>query len=210
MIKKLLTRFKNRKPKAAVPVPGWLRVTHWLNVVAVTLMVLSGWRIYDASPVFSFRIPPGITLGGWLAGGLQWHFAAMWLLFVNGLFYLGMNIATGRMKTKYLPLSAKELWHDIKQTLRLKLHHDDLSHYNMIQKLSYLFAIAALVMLVLSGLVMWKSVQFPLLRALLGGYDTARIIHFLCMCFIVAFTFVHVIMVAVVPRTLKGMILGRY
>ncbi len=207
----MVLRSKKTKPKAEAPaVPAWLRVTHWLNVAAVTVMVLSGWRIYDASPIFPFHFPAGITLGGWLAGALQWHFAAMWLLFVNGLVYLILNTATGRMKMKYFPLSLKELWRDIKQTLRLSLHHDDLSRYNMIQKLSYLFAIAALVMMVLSGLVLWKSVQFPLLRALFGGYDTARVIHFICMCFIVAFTFVHVVMALLVPRTLKGMVIGRF
>jgi thiosulfate reductase cytochrome b subunit len=203
--------FKGRKAAQSAPaVPAWLRITHWLNVVAATVMVLSGWRIYGASPIFPFHFPPGITLGGWLAGALQWHFAAMWLLFVNGLVYLALNIATGRMKTKYFPLSLKELWRDIMQTLRLSLQHNDLSRYNMIQKLSYLFAIATLVMMVLSGLVLWKSVQFPLLRALLGGYDTARVVHFVCMCFIVGFTAVHVVMALLVPRTLKGMILGRF
>lgn len=188
----------------------FVRVFHWVNALGMTLMIMSGWRIYNASPLFDFRFPNGVTLGGWLGGALQWHFAAMWLLFVNGIVYLILNLATGRMKMKYFPLSAKELWRDVKQTLRLSLHHEDLNRYNMIQKLSYLFAIAALVMMVLSGLVLWKSVQFPHLRMLFGGYDAARVVHFFCMCFIVAFTLVHVVMALLVPRTLKGMTLGRF
>ena len=191
--------------------PLWLLVSHWLNAVAVVVMVLSGWRIYDASPVFLFVFfPPRFTLGGWLAGALNWHFAAMWLLFGNGMFYLGMSAATGRLKEKFFPLSLKELWRDIGRTLRLNLHHDDLTHYNIIQKLSYLVALISLVMMVLSGLVLWKSVQFPLLRTLLSGYDTARVVHFVFMGVIAAFTLVHVFMAALVPRTIKGMLLGKF
>ena len=191
------------------PYPLWLRTTHWLNAVAVVTMVLSGWRIYNASPFWPFRIPDSWTLGGWLAGALQWHFTAMWLLFFNGLFYLLMNILTGRFRTKYAPLDAHELLQNIKDTLRIKLRHDDLNHYNMIQKLMYLGIILVLILIVLSGLVLWKNVQFPLLRTLFGGYETARRIHFVCMGLIVTFTCIHVVMALLVPRTIKGMVSGR-
>lgn len=84
--------------------PGWVRISHWLNALAALVMMLSGWRIYNASPVFPpFRFPGDITLGGWLGGALQWHFAAMWLLFFNGIFYLAMNLATGRFAHKFFP-----------------------------------------------------------------------------------------------------------
>ncbi|WP_321937032.1 cytochrome b/b6 domain-containing protein [Paraburkholderia sp. J8-2] len=197
-----------RRPRAIQPL--WLRVSHWLNALAALVMMFSGWRIYDASPVFAgFVIPTSITLGGWLGGALQWHFAAMWLLFFNGLFYLGMNLATGRWRTKFFPLSARAVFHDLRAALSGRLSHADLSQYNAVQKLAYLVAIADLVVLVLSGLAIWKSVQFPLLRELMGGYDRARVVHFCAMALLAAFVLVHVAMVALVPRSLLTMLRGR-
>jgi thiosulfate reductase cytochrome b subunit len=189
--------------------PVWLRLNHWINVIAVVIMVLSGWRIYNASPIFDFSFPKQITLGGWLAGALLWHFAAMWLLFFNGLMYLFLNIVTGRLKTRFFPLRPRDLINDILAALKGKLAHDTLSEYNAVQKLAYLLVIADLILLVLSGLVVWKSVQFPLLRELMGGYDNARVVHFFGMVALVAFAAVHVVMVALVPRTLILMIRGR-
>jgi thiosulfate reductase cytochrome b subunit len=189
--------------------PAWVRVTHWLNALGVILMVLSGWRIYNASPVFAFRFPPSITLGGWLGGALQWHFAAMWLLVANGLVYLVLNTVTGRVGRRFWPLSPRQFVSDLAFALRGHLSHDDLTRYNAVQKAAYLGATVLIVLLVLSGLVIWKSVQFPLLRELLGGYESARVVHFLAMTGLVGFIVVHVVMVALVPRTLQTMILGR-
>jgi thiosulfate reductase cytochrome b subunit len=190
--------------------PLWLRITHWLNALAAIVMMLSGWRIYDASPVFAgLVIPPSITLGGWLGGALQWHFAAMWLLVFNGLFYLAMNLASGRFRAKFFPLSPRAVWRDLLAALAGKLSHADLSHYNAVQKLAYLFVVADLIVLVLSGLAIWKSVQFPLLRELMGGYDRARVVHFCAMSLMAAFVVVHVAMVALVPRSLLTMLRGR-
>ncbi|WP_109480498.1 cytochrome b/b6 domain-containing protein [Paraburkholderia sp. C35] len=190
--------------------PVWLRVTHWLNALAALIMMLSGWRIYDASPVFSgIVIPPAITLGGWLGGALQWHFAAMWLLVFNGIVYLALNIASGRFMAKFFPLSPRAVLHDLLAALRGKLSHADLRQYNAVQKLAYLFVIVDLIVLVLSGLAIWKSVQFPLLRELMGGYDNARVVHFCAMALMAAFIAVHVAMVALVPRSLLTMLRGR-
>jgi thiosulfate reductase cytochrome b subunit len=193
----------------AVVQPVWVRVTHWLNALGAILMVMSGWRIYNASPLFDFRFPSSITLGGWLGGALQWHFAAMWLLFVNGCVYLALNILTGRVRRRFWPLSARQFLSDFNAALRGRLSHDDLAHYNAVQKAAYVSAVVLLVLMVLSGLVLWKSVQFPWLRTLLGGYDGARLVHFLAMCGLVFFFLVHVTMVARVPRTLRTMIFGR-
>jgi thiosulfate reductase cytochrome b subunit len=193
----------------AVIQPAWVRVAHWLNVLAVLLLVTSGWRIYNASPIFDFRFPKELTLGGWLGGALLWHFAAMWLLAVNGLLYLAGNFATGRLRRRFWPVSPRELIADFVAALRGKLAHDDLAHYNAVQKLAYLGAIVLLVLVVLSGLAVWKSVQLPLLRELMGGFDNARIVHFLAMSGIVAFVVVHVVMVALVPKTFLLMIRGR-
>lgn len=189
--------------------PGWLRATHWVNALAVLVLVTSGWRIYNASPFFPFEIPNGITLGGWLGGAIQWHFAAMWLLVANGLVYLALNIASGRLFSKFFPLSAAGIWRDALAALRGQLSHADPRRYNSVQRIAYLFVMLDILLLVLSGLVLWKSVQFPVLRELLGGYEFARRIHFVAMACLVAFVAVHLVMVALVPRTLLTMLSGR-
>ncbi|MDR5739079.1 MULTISPECIES: cytochrome b/b6 domain-containing protein [unclassified Caballeronia] len=190
--------------------PLWLRITHWLNAIAIVVMVTSGWQIYNASPIFRpLTFPSSITLGGWLGGALQWHFAAMWLLVANFIVYVAMNLLTGRFRRRMFPLSIKSVAHDALAALRGKLGHDDLTHYNAVQKLAYLAVIVDIVVIVLSGLVVWKSVQFPLLRTLMGGYDNARVVHFFGMSFLVAFVVLHVVMVALVPRSLVLMIRGR-
>lgn len=196
-------------PQNAPIHPAWLRVSHWLNALAVVIMVMSGWRIYNAAPFFAFTFPNGITLGGWLGGALQWHFAGMWLLFLNGLFYLAMNIATGRLWRKFLPVSAGGVARDLVSALRGRLSHADPRRYNQVQRLAYLFVMADIAVLILSGLVLWKSVQFDLLRELMGGYEAARRVHFVAMALLVAFVAVHLAMVALVPRSLLAMIRGK-
>ena len=189
--------------------PLWLRVTHWLNAIAMVIMVMSGWRIYNASPIFDFVFPKSITLGGWLGGAIQWHFAAMWLLVGNGAIYLLCNLFSGRLQRKFFPVSPRAFLADVLDALKGHLAHDDLAHYNTVQRVAYLFVIVDALVLVLSGLVLWKSVQFPILRELLGGYEAARRVHFLAMSALVAFVGVHLVMVALVPRTLLAMIRGR-
>jgi thiosulfate reductase cytochrome b subunit len=189
--------------------PGWLRSMHWLNAVAVVLLVTSGWRIYNATAFLGFAIPSGITWGGWLGGALQWHFAAMWLLAINGLLYLALNVATGRLLKKFFPLSITALFDDLLAAVKGRLAHADPQHYNMVQRLAYLFVMLDSVLLVLSGLVLWKSVQFPLLRELLLGYEGARRVHFFAMAALTAFVAIHLVMVALVPRTLLYMVRGR-
>lgn len=199
----------------AAPVDGrpvhslWMRITHWLNALAVVILVMSGWRIYDASPFFPFSIPAVVTLGGWLGGALLWHFAAMWLLVFNGLFYLTLNIVSGRLASKFFPVTPRGMLLDVQAALKGQLSHADPRHYNNVQKLAYLFVMLDLIVIVLSGLVLWKSVQFAMLRDLLGGYELARRIHFCAMAAIVVFLVVHLVMVALVPRTLLTMIRGR-
>jgi thiosulfate reductase cytochrome b subunit len=196
-------------PARAVIHPVWVRVTHWINVVAMVVMIGSGWEIYNASPLFPFRFPRGITLGGWLAGALLWHFAAMWLLAVNGLVYLVLGILTGRFQRKLVPIRPGDVLSDAKAALTGKLNHDDLSVYNAVQKLLYLGVILAGIVIVLSGLAIWKPVQLQELTAVFGGYDAARYVHFFAMATIVGFLVVHVVMAVLVPKSLRAMITGR-
>lgn len=197
------------KPNTTTIHPAWLRATHWINAIAVLLLISSGWRIYNASPFFEFSFPADLTLGGWLGGALQWHFFAMWLLFFNGILYLAINLISGRLQKQFFPLTPRAFLQDLLAALKGKLAHADPRQYNTVQKVAYLFVIVDLILMVLSGLVLWKSVQFPLLRELLGGYEAARRVHFFAMSALVGFVVVHLVMVALVPRTLLAMVRGR-
>jgi len=194
---------------AKVIQPAWVRALHWTNAVAMVLMIMSGWQIYNASPLFGFSFSPAITLGGWLGGGLLWHFAAMWLLMVNGLIYLALGVATGRFRKKLLPITPGGVIADTKAALTFKLSHDDLSKYNSVQKLLYAGIIVVGIVIVLSGLSIWKPVQLQWLTAVFGGYAVARYVHFVCMAVIVAFMVVHVVLAVLVPKSLRAMIIGR-
>jgi thiosulfate reductase cytochrome b subunit len=194
---------------AKVIQPAWVRAVHWINAVAMILMITSGWQIYNASPLFNFTFSPSITLGGWLGGALLWHFAAMWLLMVNGLVYLTLGFATGRFARKLLPITPVGVISDARAALTGRLSHDDLTRYNYVQKLLYAGIIVVGILIVLSGLSIWKPVQLQWLTALFGGYDVARYVHFICMSAIVAFLIVHVALAVLVPKSLRAMIIGR-
>jgi thiosulfate reductase cytochrome b subunit len=195
--------------RPAVIHPAWVRITHWVNAIAMLMMIGSGWQIYDASPLFGFEFPPSIALGGWLAGAISWHLAAMWLLVVNGLVYVTLGLATGRFRTKLLPIRPGDVARDLGAALRGRLSHDNLAVYNAVQKLLYLGVICAGVVIVLSGLSIWKPVQFQELTTLFGGYDLARYVHFFAMSAIVAFLGLHILLALIVPRSLRAMIIGR-
>jgi thiosulfate reductase cytochrome b subunit len=189
--------------------PVWVRVTHWINAIAMLVMIGSGWQIYNASPLFNFTFARSITLGGWLGGAIQWHFAAMWVLAINGLVYLTLGFITGRFRRKLLPITPSAILADTRAALTFKLAHDDLSKYNAVQKLLYTGVILAGVIVVLSGLAIWKPVQFQELTTLFGGYDFARYVHFFAMAAIVGFLVIHVALALLVPKSLRAMVTGR-
>jgi thiosulfate reductase cytochrome b subunit len=189
--------------------PGWVRVCHWINALAILVMIGSGWQIYNASPLFDFEFPKRIALGDWLGGALMSHFAAMWLLVVNGIVYVTLGIITGRFRRKLLPIYPAQVIADAKAALTFKLAHDDLTHYNAVQKVLYAGIILTGVVIVASGLSIWKPVQFQEITAVFGGYDTARYVHFAAMAAIVAFLVVHVALALIVPKSLRAMVTGR-
>jgi thiosulfate reductase cytochrome b subunit len=189
--------------------PAWVRVMHWINAVAMIMMIMSGWQIYNASPLFDFRFDRSFTLGGWLGGALLWHFAAMWLLMLNGLAYLVTGLATGRFRRKLLPISPASVIADLKAALTFKLAHDDLTVYNAVQKLLYLGIICVGIVVVLTGLSIWKPVQLHWLVSLFGDYPAARYVHFVCMALICAFLVIHILLALLVPKSLRAMIIGR-
>ena len=189
--------------------PLVVRITHWVNALAVLMMITSGWQIYNASPLFDFAFPRSVTLGGWLAGGIQWHFAAMWLLVLNGIVYVAYGIGSGHFRRKLLPVSPRAVLRDIGEALRGRLAHDDLAVYNAAQRAAYLALVLCLALLVASGLAIWKPVQLHWLALLFGDYEGARYVHFFAMSAVALIVLVHVLMVALVPRTLPTMFTGK-
>ncbi|MEO8669462.1 MAG: cytochrome b/b6 domain-containing protein [Bauldia sp.] len=187
--------------------PLAVRVMHWINAVAIVVMVMSGWRIYDASPLFGFSFPREITLGGWLGGALQWHFAAMWLVVCNTIAYLIYGVVSGHFRRSFFPVTALSVLCDIASALRGRLGHE-VGVYNSVQRMSYIGVTAAIVMTVLSGLAIWKPTQFKALAFLMGGYEGGRLVHFFGMAAIVAFVVVHLALVLIVPSTFLPMISG--
>lgn len=184
-----------------------VRLTHWINALGMTCMFMSGWGIYNASPLFAFRFPPSFTLGGWLGGALAWHFAVMWLLLINGLIYVLYGLGSRHFKRDLLPVTARAVRRDLRNALRLRLVHEK-GVYNAVQRLMYWLVLAAGVLILVSGVAIWKPVQFQELVALLGGYDFARYVHFAAMLAIGAFAVVHLVLVLLVPKTLLPMITG--
>jgi thiosulfate reductase cytochrome b subunit len=186
-----------------------VRIMHWVNAAAMIIMIMSGWKIYNDEVIFGWlHLPDAITLGAGPENGLQWHFFGMWILTLNGLAYLGYGLVSGRFWAKLLPLSARELIATIRDALMLRLKHDDLTHYNAVQKLLYVGIILVGIVTVLSGLSIWKPVQFSELAALFYDFQTARLVHFLCMTAIVLFLVVHVTLALLVPRSLVAMVTG--
>jgi thiosulfate reductase cytochrome b subunit len=200
--------------------PLTVRITHWLNAIAIIIMIMSGWRIYNSDPILPFYFPVDLTLGGsydgsvdlhnedGLAGALQWHFAGMWLLTINGIVYLVYGIVSGHFRRSFFPVGPSAFLRDTIAAFKFELPHRP-GIYNAVQKTLYLGVLAAGVIMVLSGLAIWKPGQFQELTWLFGGFDVARVIHFLGMVGIVLFLIVHVALVAIVPKTLPTMITGR-
>ncbi|QBR72805.1 thioredoxin reductase [Beijerinckiaceae bacterium] len=189
--------------------PLIVRVTHWINAAAIIIMVMSGLEIHNAYPTLPFKVSRAITLGGWLGGATQWHFAAMWVLMTSGLIYVAYGFGSGRFKRKFWPIRPSDVVADIRAAVSRRLSHDDLSIYNSVQRLLYSGVILAGFVAILTGLAIWKPVQFQLLANMFGDFDQARIIHFLAMCAIALFLVIHVVMAVAVPKSLRAMIGGR-
>ena len=202
--------------------PLIVRATHWSMVLAVLLLIGSGWRIYDQEPVagFAYFIPLWMTLGGepsrslaingetGFANALMWHFAAACLLLASFPAYLLHGLASGRFRRRWLPITPGAVARDAMTAATLRLRHRS-GDCNAMQRLLYVLVVLALLAMVASGLAIWKPVQLWWLTALLGGFQNARLVHFLGMCGIALFVGVHVPMAFAVPRILWVMVTGR-
>lgn len=185
-----------------------IRIMHWVWVYAVGCMVFSGWEIYNASPSLPFSFPSWTGLGGWLGGALAWHFSAMWLLALDGLAYLVYGFLSGHFRRELAVPTPRAFVRDFRSALTFRLGHR-IGHYNAVQRALYLGVIGGIALQVFTGLAIWKPVQLGLLVAVFGGYPLARNIHLAMMFLIVAFVVVHLALVAIFPRTLVSMIVGR-
>jgi thiosulfate reductase cytochrome b subunit len=176
---------------------------HWTNALAMLVMITSGWGIYDDDVIIrGLHFSTGVRLGDWAAWSLNWHFAGMWLLAINGLCYLTYGVLTGRLRERLLPIRFHDVIQTVLDTLRFKIEHNDLTTYNAVQKILYIVVILAGLSQVVTGLAIWKPVQFSGLVSLLGGFQWARYIHFAGMAVIVGFLVVHVMLSLLVPQTL--------
>lgn len=185
--------------------PLAIRFMHWIGAAAIICMIMSGFTIYNASPSLPFSFPGFLSLGSWLAGGIAWHFAMMWVLFIDGLAYLAYGIVTGHLLHDFRPPGPRALLVDLGAALRGRLGHR-IGHYNAVQRLLYGGVILVICLTVATGLAIWKPVQLGWLTNFFGGYPTARLIHLGAMLTILAFLMLHVTLALIYPRTLKSMV----
>jgi thiosulfate reductase cytochrome b subunit len=196
------------------------RIFHWIMALSILIMIGSGWRIYNASPIFPFNFPDWATLGGdvWtslarhgdpgVASAIAWHFAAMWTLFLSYILFVLWGIVSGHFRRDFFPVGPRSILSDFVAALRFRLDHR-LGEYNAVQKIAYIGVLALIALMLVSGLAIWKPVQTYPLVSLFGGFQGARLVHFLGMAGIVMFLIVHVALTFLVPRTLLAMVWGR-
>ena len=206
MEQKLDLARQRKKPKIIHPL--FVRITHWINAFAAIAMLMSGLRIYNASPLYPFHFPTDVTLGGWLAGALAWHFAAMWLLVLNGIAYLIYGFYTGHFIRRLLNIRPMAAYRNVKLEIKQLLIHGT-GEYNLIQRVLYIIVIWDVIILFFSGLAIWKPIQLQKLTEFFGGYDQARHYHFYGMLILVFFLLLHVSAAFAVKGTVQSMFTGR-
>jgi thiosulfate reductase cytochrome b subunit len=201
--------------------PAAVRVAHWLQALAIFVMIGSGWRIYNSVPIFGdYRFPIWATLGGdpsqskiahmdpGVANALNWHFTGMWLLLASYLVFMAHGLVSGHFWRNLLPLRPRDVLRDFIAAATFRLSHR-LGEYNAVQRAAYWGVLFAVAMMFVTGLAIWKPVQLSWLTALCGGYPVARVLHFCFMAAICLFIVVHVALVILVPKTLIAMVTGR-
>jgi len=200
--------------------PAIVRITHWATALAVLIMIGSGWRIYDQEPIFGFiHFPLWATVGGepshaqalnndtGYANAVLWHFAFAWLLVGSFGLYFVYGLVSRRFWRQWLPLTAAAVAEDTVKAVTFRLNHR-LGHYNAVQKLLYILVVLGLLTMMASGLALWKPVQLWWLTLLFGGFQSARLVHFLAMSGIALFVLVHVLLAVLVPKTIQAMVTG--
>lgn len=162
------------------------KIFHWVNLVSLFLMLTSGLQIYNANPVFGGRegwhFPPIFLLGGWLAGGRHWHFAAMWLFALNLLWY-GVYILISR-RWKHRFVSSKDL-------KALGLSQNPKRRTYAWHRIAYTAIVPILLLAILSGIGMYKPAQFYWIVDLFGSWQALRVVHFSTVPIVLIFAGIH-------------------
>ncbi len=179
--------------------PLVVRLTHFINIFALGIMVMSGLQIYNASPLLSFEFPSIITMGGWLAGARMWHFFAMWILFFNGFVWVAYNVVSrhGRHTTIFRKDDVSGVLPMIQYYLRIRKEHPRVKKYNSLQKLAYTSVAMLGAGSIATGISIYWPVQFSFLTWIFGGYDAARAWHLFFTLSFVFFFFGHILMVSI-------------
>ncbi len=215
---KMQNKFAGRRQQPLV-----VRLAHWVNIPLLLIMAGSGLQILMAYPYFGPRgalykwyplqgdkPPHWMRFGGWLAGARHWHFAIAWFLILNGVIYIAYQVVSGEWRRR-LFLPGRDAFNASRMFiyyLRLSPDPPPEDFYNGLQRLAYTSAIIFGIVVVLSGLAIYKPLQLHWLTAMFGGYDGARFVHFGCLILLVGFTLNHIVLVALHPRTLVAMITG--
>ena len=186
--------------------PWVVRFSHWVNAVALFVMVGSGLQIFRAFPSFGAKIPQqdllnwptAFAIGGWLGGALQWHLTFIWIYIATGLFYIGYEVLSGNYRQiLFMPADIRGVWPMARHYFFFGPEPPATQVYNPLQKLAYTSAIVLGVLSVLTGIAVWKPVQFSWLAWLMGGFHLARVWHFVVMWAIVFFVLGHLVMIVV-------------
>lgn len=184
-----------------------VRLAHWLLAVSAVGLISSGWAIFNAAPFYDIAFPPAVALGGGLTGALRWHFAFMWTFAIAVIALIAVRLVRREAAPALLPVSPGALSRETRAAIALRLGHRPASYVHL-QRAMYLGVLGLAVVLIASGLALWKPVQLAVLADILGGYEMSRRVHFWAMAALSVFVVVHVVMVAIVPATLKSMLFG--
>jgi len=191
---------------AAYEHPLYVRLAHWVTAITLVIMAGSGLRIFLAFPSFGDKVPQedfwhppeALTIGGWLAGALQWHFTFMWLFTAAALLYLVGQFASGRYRmVLFVPRDIPGVWPMARHYFLRGPKPPVDQPYNPLQKLAYTTTLLLGALSVVSGLALYKSAQLPWLVTMLGGYGLVRGWHFFALCGFAAFIPGHLVMVAI-------------
>jgi Ni/Fe-hydrogenase b-type cytochrome subunit len=193
-----------RSERAAYEHPLVVRYCHWINTVALFVLIASGLRIFKAFPSFGpkvpqanfLNLPASLTLGGWLGGALQWHITFAWIYVFTGIVYACYQLFTGHYRqVLFVARDVAGVWPQARHYFFFGRKPEARGAYNPLQKLAYTAAVGLGILSVLTGMVLYNPVQFSLLTSLMGGFHLARVWHFAVLCAFVLFILGHLVMV---------------
>lgn len=177
-----------------------VRWFHWINFPLIVMMIWSGLLIYWANRVYipiSDKLSETLHINGRLAEGMGWHFMLMWFFTINGVFYVLYLIFSGEWR---VIIPNRHSWkqaffvllHDLKLT---KKNPATGEKFNGAQKIAYTLILINGFLALITGLAIYKPAQLGFLTEALGGYEAARLEHFIVMVIFILFFVVHLLQV---------------